>query len=319
MIPYRPRTSPRRRSQRGFSLIELMVALILGLLVTAAAIGMFLSNSRTYGATQNLGRIQENARIAFELMTRDMREASGNPCSNELEVTNRLTTYTANWWSNWDRAAISRGVVGYNNGGLTGSLAGTDAIELLGGVSAGTMVTNHTPPTFTVNTATHGLVLGDVLMVCDNRLVSIFQAAQVSGTLIGHATGVGVPGNSNANLGLNNTAFVFNDNAMIVRLLATRWFVADNGRGGNSLFRTVLRGNAPQTEEVVEGVQDVQFQYLITGTNDYVDTVAATRWDEVESVRVRLTVIGMDADGSTNNQPLQRTLNHTVVLRNRSI
>ncbi len=306
------------RAQRGFSLIELMVALILGLLVTAAAIGMFMSNSRTHNATQSLGRIQENARLAFEVMSRDMREGSGNPCSNELEVTNRVNAYATRWWTNWDRAAISRGVVGYNNGSLAGSLAGTDAIELLGGVSAGTLVADHTPPTFTVNSTTHGIATGDIVMVCDTRLVSIFQAVAVSGASIGHGTSGASPGNSNANLGINNIAFVYNDNAMIVRLMATRWFVAANGRGGNSLFRTVLRGNTTANEEVVEGVQDLQMSYLISGTQDYVDTVAAARWPEVEAVRVQLTVVGQDRDG-TNNQPLQRLLSHTVVLRNRSI
>lgn len=300
------------RQQRGVSLIELMIALILGLLVTAAAIGMFLSNSRTHSATQSLSRIQENARIAFELMARDIREGSGNPCSNDLEITNRVTNYTANWWSNWDRAAISRGVVGYNNGALAGTLAGTDAIEILAGSSAGTMVTAHTPPNFTVNTSTHGYATNDILMVCDNRVVSIFSAT-VAGTTISHLAA----NNSNANLGINNMPLTYSDNAMIVRLMATRWYVADNGRGGNSLFRVALRGNDTAIEEVVEGVQNMEIDYLLPGAADYAPTVAATRWPEVLSVRLRLRLVGQDRDG-TDGQALGRWLEHTVTLRNRN-
>ena len=59
--------------QLGLSLVELMVALVLGLLVVGAAIGVFLSNRQTYTATESLGRVQENARVAFELMARDQQ------------------------------------------------------------------------------------------------------------------------------------------------------------------------------------------------------------------------------------------------------
>ena len=308
-----------RNAARGFSLVELMISLILGLLVTAAAIGMFVSNSRTHNATENLSRLQENARIAFELMARDIREGSGNPCSNELEVTNRITNYATNWWSNWDRAVVSRGVTGYNNGALAGSLAGTDAIEILAGSSTGVMVTAHAPPNFTVNTTTHGLATGDILMVCDNRLISVFQAV-VTGATINHGTaGTGAPGNSNANLGINNSAFTYNDNAMIVRLLATRWFVANNGRGGTSLFRLSLRGNATGgNEEVIEGVRDMELFYLLPNTTNYAATVAAARWDEVQAVRIRLNIITTDRVG-TDGQPLSRWIEHTVNLRNRTL
>lgn len=309
------RRVPRR--QLGVSLIELMIALILGLLVSAAAIGMFLSNSRTQTATQNLSRIQENARIAFELMARDIREGSGNPCSNDLEVTNRVNGYAGSWWSNWDRAAISRGIVGYNNGALAGTLANTDAIEILAGSSAGTMVTNHVPPSFTVNTTTHGYVTGDILMVCDNRFASIFQAG-VAGATITHGTGgTGTPGNSNANLGINNLPLTYSDNAMIVRLMAVRWYVAANGRGGNSLYRLSLRGNATAADEVIEGVQDLQVDYLLPGAADYAATVAAARWPEVQAVRLRLVLVGEDRVG-TDGQVLSRRLEHTVTLRNRN-
>ncbi len=311
-----------RRRAAGFSLIELMVALILGLLVTSAAIGMFLSNSRTHNATQNLGRLQENARVAFELMAREVREASANPCSNALQVTNRLTSYTGSWWSNWDRASISRGIVGYDNGALAGTVAGTDALEILGGSASGVLVTAHASPTFTVNTTTHGFITGDVLMVCDNRLVAIFQAMSVSGASITHSAGTNpAPGNSNVNLGINNTAFTFNDNAMVVRLMASRWYVRANGRGGRSLYRLALRGGTTASaieEEVVENVQNMQVQYLIADTNAYVNTVAANRWPEVQAIRVQLTLVTPEAIG-TNGQPVQRLIHETFVLRNRVI
>jgi len=77
-------------AQRGFTLVELMVAMILGLLVAAAAGSLFLSNRKIYGTTASINRIQENQRTAFELLARDVREAGGNPCTRN--VVNMLDT-----------------------------------------------------------------------------------------------------------------------------------------------------------------------------------------------------------------------------------
>ena len=96
-------TSPRRAAQ-GLSLIELMIAMLLGLLVAGAAVTIFMSNRQTYQATDNLGRIQENLRTSFELMARDVREAGGNPCANDLPIANVLNNPAGEWWSNRQRA-----------------------------------------------------------------------------------------------------------------------------------------------------------------------------------------------------------------------
>ena len=71
-----------RAHARGLSLVELMIALMLGLLVLGSASAIFISNRQTYRATEGLGRVQENGRMAFEMMARDLREAGGHPCGN---------------------------------------------------------------------------------------------------------------------------------------------------------------------------------------------------------------------------------------------
>ncbi|MRU27382.1 PilW family protein, partial [Xylella fastidiosa] len=75
---------------RGFNLTELMITLVLGLLVVFAAISMFISSRRLYTTTANMSRLQESARVAFELMALDLREAGRNSCDNTLPVVNVL-------------------------------------------------------------------------------------------------------------------------------------------------------------------------------------------------------------------------------------
>ena len=71
----------RMQMQTGFTLIELMIATVLGLLVMGAAIAVFQSNQRTFSANEGQNRIQENARAAYEMMSRDIRAAGGTACS----------------------------------------------------------------------------------------------------------------------------------------------------------------------------------------------------------------------------------------------
>src|SRR3546814_1683631 len=67
-----------KAAQRGFTLIELMVEMVLGLLVVAAAGSLFMSSRKVYGTTASINRIQENQRIAFEKTGRECgRESEG--------------------------------------------------------------------------------------------------------------------------------------------------------------------------------------------------------------------------------------------------
>ena len=74
------RTGMAAKRMRGVTLIELMIALVIGLIVTGAALALFLTNRQTYLASESIGRVQEHARTAFELMSRDLRDAAGNAC-----------------------------------------------------------------------------------------------------------------------------------------------------------------------------------------------------------------------------------------------
>lgn len=61
--------------RRGFSLVEMMVALALGLVVVGAVGAVFLSSKRAYSATETLGRAQESARFAMQFISREIQLA----------------------------------------------------------------------------------------------------------------------------------------------------------------------------------------------------------------------------------------------------
>ncbi|HEX7769131.1 MAG TPA: PilW family protein [Dokdonella sp.] len=66
----------------GFSLLELMVALALGLLLSVGILSLFQGTSRTNKAQNGLARLQENGRFAITRMQNDLRMAGGQYCSN---------------------------------------------------------------------------------------------------------------------------------------------------------------------------------------------------------------------------------------------
>lgn len=326
------------RTTSGFSLVEMMVALVLGLLVTGSAVGIFAANRRANLATDSLSRIQENARIAFELMARDLREAGGNPCGRNLLVNSVINGAGTVWWD-----SLGNAVRGYDNTqaftdaafgtGPGQRVAGTDAIEVKSVDSGQTTVVDHNPTAaeFHVNSTQHGLVDGDIAVVCDSRQVSVFQIsnASTSNTNVVHNTGGTVkPGNCTKGLGFpvvctaNGTGYTYNQNAVLATLRARRWFIGNNPRGGQSLYQAALRNNggtiSVTNEEVTEGVTDMQVTYLLEGATAYVAATAVPvdKWDQARSLRVTLALEGGQRVG-TDGKVLSRSLEQVVSLRNR--
>jgi type IV pilus assembly protein PilW len=71
------RQSPSRQSIRhqGFTLVEIMVALTIGLLMMAGILQISLANKESSRLQRNMGFVQENIRSAMEFLTRDVRMA----------------------------------------------------------------------------------------------------------------------------------------------------------------------------------------------------------------------------------------------------
>lgn len=332
-----PRRVMARSRVRGITLIELMVAMLLGLLVVGGAIGMFVANKRTYTATESLGRIQEGGRIGFELLARDVREADGTPCrqpqpaplpnpvdtasSRMLPVANLLSSIEP--WKTW-----GSGVLGYEGGGSPNQLAGTDAIELRSANTNAVTVASFAAPAFTLSTPDHGFEANDVVMVCDENQATIFQIGAPAGanvpiTATGNCgTGLGLYGTTGCGTKAYTYSTVAHGQAMMARLHAVRWYVGANGRGGNSLWQQSMGAAAV---EIIDGVRDLELTYLLPGAITYVNAAAGTPWKNVKAVRIVLELEGQQGVNEdrikvgTDGQGLRRQITHVVTLRNRNI
>ena len=78
------RPAANARKAAGFSLVELMVAMALGLLLTVAMLAVYLSSKTAFSRQQQLSSIQQSVRIAFEYLSGDARMVGHMGCFTGL-------------------------------------------------------------------------------------------------------------------------------------------------------------------------------------------------------------------------------------------
>lgn len=344
------------RRFRGFTLIELMVAMLLGLIVIGGVTSVFLAGQQTYRANEALGDVGDSSRTAFEMLARDIRSAGLSGCDNSSgRVSNTLNPSTTNWWADWNNA-----LHGYDNAGAIDDPALTAALPSSGPTSPvpnqsslhiistdalGLTVNTDTEPGASIhlNEATSNLGVGDVIMICDLDHAAI---AQISGpsatsiTVIVHNTGAKVsPGNCTKGLGYptscsstNGNIYTFGHNARVAKLTASDWYIGNNPVGGFSLYRLSLvnsgSGPVPTPQEMVRNVIGMKITYLqppgtsfvtaskVTGTSSL--GPPPTGWAAVNAAQITLTVQSANLRASVNNAaPIQRSFTSISTVRNR--
>ncbi|WP_266169528.1 PilW family protein [Dyella subtropica] len=336
-----PRTVRSSRSSLGFTLIELMVALVLGLIVIGGVISIFLANQQSYRTNMALSDVQNGSRIAFEVMTRDIRQAGLTGCDNSGRVANVLNNSSSNWWSNWNNA-----VMGYDSSmtdpALTGLTAGTqvtgtDSLELLGVGNSGLSVASDQEPAanFKLNETTSDLQAGDVIIVCDPDHAVILQISDYNNsnvTLVHNTGGSITPGNCSKGLGYptacttTGTNYQYGPNSQIAKLSAADWYIGTNPLGGSSLYRLSVTnvggafGPPATPQEMVRNVASMAIAYHeSSGANSakFVKASSVVDWSKVDAVQVTLTLKSTDQRAGTNAKPISRTFTATTTVRNR--
>lgn len=328
------------KTQKGFSIVELMVALVLGLFLVSGVTAMYISSKQSYRMTDNLSRLQESLRFSLEFISRDVRMAGYMPCrypplaNNVMNdpVTGDATTGADAWFLDF----FNFGIRGYEGGvdtfptdlpatGLTEGdrVSGADAIVILkSGVYASSLeFHNVSGNALTLQNGfdDKDFKIGEIGIACDPRQASIFQISNVDETnrILSYTNTNIVPGNANTNIGS------FGEDAQIAPYEPVVYFIANSTQNANvkSLKRKYLaaRASGPneivemREEELLEGVETMQILYGVDTTvpNDqivdrYVTANNVTDWLNVISVRLGLLMstgeeVTTDLDTNTYN------------------
>lgn len=322
--------------QNGFTLVELMVAATLGLLILAGAISMFVSNKRVYTEQDEMGRLQENARFAINMLVRDIRAAGHTGCSDDLSTivnhVNGAATLSSLYAfipvegsesaSAWQPSTSTEEQANMQ----TDMAIDSDAITLryLADTDVFTMTPAMAAPTFQIFTsADSDISQGDIIAISDCNSADIFVATTNATTSTPGCISSGPtdacrdtiqytttnvpgaqPGNATQVLSKTYTA-----QATILRYVTNRYYIGNDGNGNPVLHRKSGVGPA---QEMIEGVENMQILYGedTVGSDNVADVyqTAATvvDWDNVVSVRFSLLMrsiqeYGGDVDTATYN------------------
>jgi len=314
------------RKQRGVTLVELLVALVLGLLLTAGMIKVFAGNRTTYAFNESLSRIQENARFSLDHMAYNTRMAGYSGCLSDVTVYNNLSA------PDTFRDDIQNGLQGYDANG-TGAgetfvagavnpapsanaaawtpalpaqlvnrvLPGSDVLIVRGvGGSPHSLVTPFSDSAQLFVSNPHDFVLGEVLVVTDCQKASIFQLTNVSTTgfgvnLVHSNSGSYSPGNASPTWGGDQS---YGLGAEVARLQTYAFYIGRGANNAPSLFQLRLQRQSSNLagflpEELVSDIDTLQVRYGIDGDSDnnidaFVTADAVADWPSVLSVEITL-------------------------------
>ncbi len=278
--------------QGGLSLIELMVALTLGLFMTIVVGGAYVSSKGSFRYADAMSRVQENARFAMELLARNIRMAGYMGCGDVSQYANVVNGGTNLFLD------LSNPVRGYEGGVSTfpsefsTAVANTDAIVLLGvDTSSEVSIKNHNASSAQIDTGTHQIEKGAILLITDCSHSAVFQMTGPTNTgdktnIVHNEGQAGVePGNCNKELGSScptETSYTFKPGASVLKLSANGYFIAPASSGsGNSLWTVALnQTGSTSAQELLEGVQNMQVEYGV----DLDGNKTADRWQKADAV-----------------------------------
>lgn len=322
--------------QGGFSVIELMVAMVISLLLLGGVVTIFISSKGTYERVERLSRTQESGRFALDAIIRDIRSAGYMGCSRPSTWANTLTGATTTLAYNFAEA-----ITGYEfasgttwTPGLptgltsiaTGAVNGSDALVLRVPTPAASSATLRLTDKMTSGTstmtiaavpsgATAPLKNDDIVMLADCHARAVFQitgydpATGVIDHAIGSSPDGGLPGNAGDDLG-----HAFEANSQIVPVRTVAYYIGKPVGGNAGLWR--VAGGAA-AEELVEGVERMELRFGVDTNNDRIadDYVTANsvgaNWGNVISVSVALLVRSPDQYGTERDANTYTLLDKT--------
>ncbi len=336
--------------QFGFSLIELMTAMVISLLLLTAAVGVFISNNRIYREQNEMGQLQENARFAMSLLVKDIRSAAFVGCADNINrVASTIPGATDQALTSFRVSATSNLIEGSENGGnwqpssstsaVADMITTTDAIPsdgitvryfgTLGTRLALDMVRKDVAIATDPNA---GLNVLDHVVIADCGSADIFRISSSLGISSGVEYFQHAPShNTTIELSKQYTTI-----ASVYRLANRRYFIRNSASGsGPALWRESVDDGM---EELVEGVESMQILYGEDTNNDsiadtYVNATSVSNWSNVVSVKLGLLVrtvqpFGDSVDTNTYNllgtviNPVddkrrRRIFTSTIEIRNR--
>ncbi|WP_149194173.1 PilW family protein [Luteimonas suaedae] len=279
------------------SLLEIMIALLIGSLLILALVQVFAASRTAYQMSEGMARVQENARFAMDFLQRDIRMAGHYGCVNDqshLQKEGSLEIHLGAVGDLGNPLNFGVSVVGYEapntgpedtvqigeGGDLPAGLPATiQALEPLPGsdiLVLRYLGTRGAPVTNIVDTGseeiltladgswgaltTDGVAEPTFFGVADCTYVDVFAGSSAGGE--GVVTVNIAPTSADTTDLIGRYTPQPSGQSMLYRAESLVYYVAISKASGNpALFRARYLGGAYEAEELVEGIENMQLLY----------------------------------------------------------
>lgn len=279
------------RLERGYSLLELMIAVSVSLFLSVGMIAIFVYSNDTYRYTQRLNAIPSKARIAFRSLSHDIRMAGLIGCVRLSEVFplhSHLTGDTS--------------LVAWHKGSTTAKLSLPDLAHYQQDSDA-ILIQFLDPNTFPIKEATANHIVlaeGVIFRAEDVLLISDCQHAELVHWNNIHLT---------YRYQVDSEIGFFNK---IIYYIADTGRTSDTGQRIYALYRRNLNQSLHKPIELIEGIKKMSIRLGMKnrdGVLYYKNADEVKHWADARSVEIRLSL--------TEGKWLQREWKQVIGLRER--
>ncbi len=326
-----------RIHQAGMTLIEIMIALLIGAFLIGGILEIFINSRQTYRMQEGLSRLQENGRFALDFLADDIRMAGFIGCNNNASLTNTTTPLLTPNTLNTPTAFLydfSKAIEGFEststsawtptiNAAISSPQGGSDVITIRRAADQGFTVITQASVTdgltldssaTTTNLQTVGFLNSSGTNNCTIAVVnncssaSVFQVSSITGSVLSHSTGSGcTPDN------LTNSLAATYVGGQIFPINTISYYVSTNPSNNLSIYRKVGSSSA---QELVEGIEQMQILYGEDTDQDGAPNYYVTANNVVNMVNVvsiRISLLAVTVDDNLASQPLTYNYNGTNV------
>jgi type IV pilus assembly protein PilW len=297
------------RQQFGLSLIELVIAMALGLVITVGVLQVLSGTQETERYTRAVGSLEDASRIAMQLITNDFQMGSYYGCVDPEKSPPRVIAngapvnaagFTQRAVEGWEFSTSWSGS-STTNPTPSGSspIANSDVFRVLRASSGKMELANDVPVGGPVELVDGSLSFSDddLVLITDCENSDLFRVSSVTDAAVGPpATPLTLTFTSADNTPASLSVEYSDAFAEVLRFFSRLYFVADTGRDdvqGNDIFALYRSEQGGTPLEMVEGIDNMQIRYgtEVSGGNiNYRDADAVSDFADVDFVQVSLLV-----------------------------
>lgn len=301
--------------QSGYTLVELMIGMALGIALVAMVIPAFLNNISAFSSVTAVSRTHENARFALTELSKSIRSTGFRGCdSGTTDITNLTgnTLYDFTQGIAGVERQASETIAGIDTTNVTVKAA-TDAITVKSLKSVNAVIASDVPPSATTITLTagHSVATGDIIFVGDCEKGFMFAVSGVSTNTL--TLSQAVPSNA----AFPDGVMVYHFDTVTYFLASSQLYTNNQGAIPTALWRKV---NDSAEQELVAGIEDLQVSYGVDTDSDgipnqFVNGTGVGADFSVVAI-VRFKVVASSLDALPQEGVLQKAFSMSVNLRN---